>query len=317
MPQTFNLATSSICSRQYETEADLIQMQELLMEARARTDDWHYAHIGELVFRFLTVACHLNPYEHFRLWFDSRQLVGYAVLGEDPSFDFQVLSDYEWRGIETEAMIWAETLAAQFRIDTPERWSGNFVAGARQDNARRIDFLEKNGFRLGGQFSEVNMLRSLDGPIPEVKIPSGYQVRAMNPDREISNRAGAHREVWLPWTDGNISDADYEYFMRLPGYQADLDIVAVSPDEVIAAFVNGWIDSINKIGDLGEVGARPAYRRQGLTRAVLVECMRRMQKRGMNRVCVSTGVSNTAAIRLYESIGFKIVNRYLEYVKPN
>jgi ribosomal protein S18 acetylase RimI-like enzyme len=32
-------------------------------------------------------------------------------------------------------------------------------------------------------------------------------------------------------------------------------------------------------------------------------------------VCVSTGVSNTPALRLYESVGFKIVNKYLEYVK--
>jgi ribosomal protein S18 acetylase RimI-like enzyme len=41
-----------------------------------------------------------------------------------------------------------------------------------------------------------------------------------------------------------------------------------------------------------------------------------MQARGMQRVSVSTGVDNTPAIRLYESVGFKIVNRYIEYIKP-
>jgi ribosomal protein S18 acetylase RimI-like enzyme len=35
----------------------------------------------------------------------------------------------------------------------------------------------------------------------------------------------------------------------------------------------------------------------------------------MDRVCISTGVSNVPAIRLYESIGFEIVNQYLDYVK--
>ena len=40
-----------------------------------------------------------------------------------------------------------------------------------------------------------------------------------------------------------------------------------------------------------------------------------MEARGMDRVCVSTGVSNTPARRLYESVGFKIVNKYLDYVK--
>jgi ribosomal protein S18 acetylase RimI-like enzyme len=40
-----------------------------------------------------------------------------------------------------------------------------------------------------------------------------------------------------------------------------------------------------------------------------------MQVHGMERMRISTGVSNTPAIRLHESVGFKIVNRYLDYVK--
>jgi ribosomal protein S18 acetylase RimI-like enzyme len=35
----------------------------------------------------------------------------------------------------------------------------------------------------------------------------------------------------------------------------------------------------------------------------------------MDRACVSTGVSNVPAIRLYQSIGFEIVNQYLDYVR--
>jgi ribosomal protein S18 acetylase RimI-like enzyme len=132
---------------------------------------------------------------------------------------------------------------------------------------------------------------------------------------DTSNRAAAHREVWHPWTVGKVSDDDYASFMRLPGYDHQLDVVAIAPDGVIAAYVNGWIDPVNRIGDLGPVGARPGYRRQGLTRAVLLECLRRMQNMGMNRVSVSTGVSNEPALKLYESIGFKLENKYLEYVK--
>ncbi|MCU0282244.1 MAG: GNAT family N-acetyltransferase, partial [Acidimicrobiia bacterium] len=70
-----------------------------------------------------------------------------------------------------------------------------------------------------------------------------------------------------------------------------------------------------RIGDLGPVGARPAYRRRGLTRAVLLEGLRRMRARGMDRACVSTGVTNTAARALYESAGFTAVNQYLDYAR--
>lgn len=291
-------------------------MQGLLMEARSRTDDWRYAHVGELLFAFFMVACHPNPREHIRLWHDGDgQLVGYAVLGEDPSLDWQVSPEHEWSGIETEVMAWAETRLTELRKRDAQRWGGNLVSGARQDNAGRISFLEQHGFQYCGVFAEVNMLRSLDEPIPESALPTGCEVRAVAEAGEISKRAAAQREVWHPWTVGKVSDDDYARFMRLPGYHRDLDVVAVTPDGVIAAYVNGWIDPVNRIGDFGPVGALPAYRRQGLTRAVLLEGLRRMQARGMDRVCVSTVASNTPALRLYESLGFKVVNKYLDYVR--
>ena len=308
-------SVGSLTSRLYEAEPDLQQMQGLLMEARSRTDDWRFWHVGDLTWWFFMVVCHLNPQEYIRLWHDrAGKLVGYAILGEDPSFDCQLLPEYEWAGIGTEALAWAEMRLTELRKRDPQRWSGDFVSGARQDDAKRIEFLEKHGFRRGA-YVEVNMLRSLHEPIPEPALPTGCQVRALAEAGETSDRAAAQREVWHPWTVGNVSGDDYARFMRLPGYHRDLDVVAVTPDGVIAAYVNGWIDPVNRIGDFGPVGARPAYRRQGLTRAVLLEGLRRLQAHGMNRVSVSTGDSNTPALRLYESVGFTIVNKYLTYVK--
>jgi ribosomal protein S18 acetylase RimI-like enzyme len=307
---------TSFASRLYETEYDFQQMQALLMEARSRTNDWRYAHVGELMWGFFMVLCHLNPQEHIRLWYDDEgKLVGYAILGEDPSFDCQVLPEFEWSGIETEAMTWAETRLTALRKHAAQRWSGHFASGARQDDVKRIAFLEQHGFRYSGEFAEVNMLRSLDEPIPEPTLPAAYQIRAVAETGETANRAAAQREVWLPWSVGDLSGDDYARLMRLPGYHHALDVVAVASDGVIAAYVNCWIDPVNRIGDFGPVGARPAYRRQGLTRAVLLEGLRRLRAHGMDRVCVSTGISNTPARRLYESVGFKVVNKYLDYIK--
>jgi mycothiol synthase len=303
-------------SRLYETEYDLRQMQDMLMEARSRTNDWHYAHVGELMWGFFMVTCHLNPQEQIRLWHDHQdKLVAYAILSEDPSFDCQVLPEYEWSGIETEALAWAETRIGELRKRDGRQWNGGLVSGARQDDAKRIAFLEQHGFRYSGEFAEVNMLRSLDEPIPETVVPPGCQIRALAESGDTSNRAGAQHDVWLPWSVGNVSDDDYTRLMQLPGYHRELDVVAVAPDGIIAAYVNCWLDPANRIGDFGPVGARPAYRRQGLTRAVLLEGLRRLKARGMERVCVSTGVSNTSALRLYESVGFRVVNRYLDYVR--
>lgn len=310
-----NHRSRAVSSRLYASEEDLLQMQALLMEGRSQTDDWHYPHVGDLIFWFFMVMCHLNPQEFIRLWHDEQgKLVAYAILGEDPSFDCQVLSEYEWQGIEETALQWAEDRRAALCKADSIHWGGNFVSGARQDNPQRISFLEQHGFKAGA-YTEVNMICALDGYIADAVAPAGYLVRSVAEVGELSTRAAAQREVWHPYTVGNVGDEDYAAFMRLPGYDRDLDVVAITPEGGIAAYVNGWTDPINLVGDFGPVGALPAYRRMGLTKAVMVECMRRMQERGMKRVSVSTGVSNEPALRLYESVGFKVVNQYLEYVK--
>ena len=302
--------------RPYAGEDDLQRMQDLLMAARSRTDDWRYWHVGELIWNFFMVECHLLPQDHIRLWHDSvGKLIGYAMLGEDPSFDCQVSPEYAWSGIEAEALAWAETRLAELRRGDGTRWGGALVCGTRRDDAARIAFLERHGFRRG-EYVEVNMLRSLAEPIPAATLPAGCQVRMVAGAGEIPARAAIQREVWHPWTVGNVSDDDYARFMRLPGYRGDLDLVTVAADGVIAAFVNGWLDQVNRIGDFGPVGARAAYRRRGLTRAALLEGLRRMRAQGMDRVCISTGVGNVAAWHLYESVGFRIVNEYHEYTKP-
>jgi ribosomal protein S18 acetylase RimI-like enzyme len=306
----------SFSSRGYRDEKDLIDMQRFLMAARSRTDDWHYCHVGELQFAFFMVLCHMDPQQHIRLWHDpAGGLIAYAILGEDPSLDWQVSPEQEWTGIESQALAWAETRVAELRTQDPRAWGGPLVSGSREDNAERLGFLESHGFRYKGEFAEVNMIRSLRDPIPEAPLPAGYQVRPVSETGELTRRAAAQREVWHPWTVGNVTDEDYTRFMRLPGYDRDLDLVAAAPDGAIAAYVNGWVDPVNRIGDFGPVGALPAFRRLGLTRAVLLEGLRRMRSRGMDRVCVSTTVTNTPARGLYESIGFRIVNRYLDFTK--
>lgn len=304
-------------ARPYSGEADLLQMRQMLMEARRRTgNDWSHAHVGLLAWDFFMIHCHLDPRRHVRLWHDeSSRLVGYAMVGDDPQFFCQVLPPHEWSGIESGALAWAEALVADLRRGDPARWGGALVSGAREDDAARIAFLEEHGFRYRGELAEVDMIRSLDGPLPEPVAVEGFEVRGMNGLEEVTERAAAEQDVWQAYTVGDVSGEQYAAFMGMPGYERDLDVVAVAPDGVVAAYVNCWLDAVNGIGDFGPVGARPAFRRRGLTRAVLCEGLRRLQAAGMDRVCVSTGVANIAARALYESVGFRVVNRYLDYAR--
>lgn len=290
-------------------------MQALLMAARSRTGEWSYAHVGELVWEFFVMSAHVDPRRHVRLWFDgNHRLSGYAMLAEGPSFQVQVAPVVTGSGMEDEALGWALRLLGELRVEDPPNWGGALEAGARRSDPDRIDWLRRRGFRLRGTFSEVNLLRSLRDPVPKPEVPAGFEVREVADRGEDDERAGAQSEVWQPWPVGRIGGADYRRLMQLPGYDRQLDVVTASSGGVIAAYVNGWADPVNGIGDLGPVGARPAFRRRGLTRAALLEGLRRLRERGMDRAAVSTGVLNVAARRLYESIGFQPSDEYLDFV---
>lgn len=307
--------TIPFTSRSYQSDHDLELMLAMLQQARHQTSDWRYLHVGELAWNFFQVAIHLDPHQFLRLWFDNDNLVAFAILGEDPGFDVQVLPAYTWQGIEEDALAWAETRLTTLRQQDPQLWGGPMVTFARQDDPLRRSFLEQHGFHESGGFSEVNILRSLREPIPDPLIPAGFQVRPLSETGELSTRTDAQRQVWSPWSVGNLSDADYATFMTLPPYHRELDIVAVSPIGAIVSYVNGWIDPLNHIGDIGPLGALEGYRNLGLTRAVIQVCLKNMRGYGMDRVEVSTGIHNTPAQNLYQSLGFIPENYNLEYLK--
>ncbi len=109
--------------------------------------------------------------------------------------------------------------------------------------------------------------------------------------------------------------------MRDPHYIPELDLVAVAPDGTLAAFVLGEIkreESLaagHLIGSTDPIGTRPAYRRLGLARALLLEAFRRLRQRGAQVTTVGTGSWNTPTQRLLASVGYTLDHRLFTYSK--
>jgi mycothiol synthase len=84
---------------------------------------------------------------------------------------------------------------------------------------------------------------------------------------------------------------------------------------VFGAYCLCWYDPVSRTGLFEPLGTRPAHRRLGLGRGVMIEGLRRLRALGSETALVTAFSENRAATGLYESVGFRTVGREHLYGK--
>jgi mycothiol synthase len=190
-------------------------------------------------------------------------------------------------------------------------------ARPHERDAWLLGLLRRHGF-AEADWHTPRYARSLARPVPRPAAPDGFTLRAVRGEAEAAATAALHREAF--GTPGMTTEARLAR-MRDPGYRPDLDLVAVAPDGELAAFVGGGLDAEASarcgllVGYTDPLGTRPAYRRLGLARALLLEALGRLRAAGAVEARVGTGSWNTATRALLESVGYELAYRVLAYTK--
>jgi mycothiol synthase len=174
---------------------------------------------------------------------------------------------------------------------------------AHTDDDLRQEILSRRGFSkvVRPEVVEFQHRRSLEAPIPQPQPVPGYAVRSLGEIDELPSRSWASWRAFHP----NAPDEDYEGWewyhsiQRQPLYRRDLDIVAATPDDEIAAFCTIWYDDATRSAVYEPVGTVPEHQRRGLSSAILTEGLHRIKRMGATTAFVS-GFS-PAANALYDS----------------
>ena len=157
----------------------------------------------------------------------------------------------------------------------------------------------------------------LDRDLPEVTLPKGATVRAVNgaDERDIAARVELHREVWAP---SKFTLDGYRRLRERPVYRPDLDLVAVTPEGELAAYCIVWWDPASRTGLFEPVGAAERHRGRRYGSAVMIEGLRRLRALGATDavVGVATRPESEPARRLYASTGFEVACRWETWRKP-
>ena len=277
---------------------------------------------------------HCNPETDMCLAEVDGQVVGYSRVWWEideyaqhwTGFHFGFLLP-EWRkkGIgsailrfneERLAQIYAECKAAG---EIPEGLPGVcdcFIEDTARDT---IALLERYGYvpvRYG-----FNMVRPDLENIPDCPLPEGLEVRQYQPDHlrkiwEASNEAFKDHWGYIaePWEE-------YERLQHDSSFDPTLWRVAWEGGRVVGmvlSFINR--DENAEYGRLRgyteNICVRREWRKCGVARALIALSLQALKERGMTEAALGVDAENlSGALRLYESMGYKVVRKGITYRK--
>lgn len=302
---------NEVSSRPFVGKQDMAPLRRFLTELRRDTGPTTW-HVGDLTWRFFLHAARYGLSQTVRLWLDQRGLLGFAIRtpggracdGAEPlaALDFQVSPRGKDRGVVQQMVAWGVGHLATDRVvpDKTDSRTGLTIELAYKIEAD-LRSLEDLGFRRGDR-QAVLLTRSLTQPVRRAPMSEGFSVRLLQGEREAAERSAAHRDTF---GSTRLTEDRYRALMKLAEYRRALDVVAVSPEGTIASFALVWHDEVNHEVLFEPVGTRPAFRRLGLSRAVLSEGLIRARALGADRAVVGpVDWTETAALELYDSLGF-------------
>lgn len=261
-----------------------------------------------------------SPPEHHRFWEDRQgNYHAYLWLHPEPSETiagngnaWRVLAHPEAR---TAALVSAMIVSAEESLVKMQSAESPPETVAYGKDAWLASILAQHGY-VRREALEVYMRRKLERPISEPGSPPGYIIRPLDADKDLIQRAGAQSDAFAGQRDpGEWAIENARRFLRWYEGRSDLDLVAVTTAGEIAAFAVFVVDPGTRLGELDPVGTRPAYRRKGLAKSVLLTGLAYLKASGMEHAVVRTGTENTAAIRTYEAVGFDVVDHLYRYTK--
>jgi ribosomal protein S18 acetylase RimI-like enzyme len=149
------------------------------------------------------------------------------------------------------------------------------------------------------------MWRSLSD-IPPLHMPVEYRVRAYRSGDEKSwvqlvNAAFATEKRASVRVKGAAFAGERGRVLFLER-EADGELAGT------VALLGDWFDG-RPVGQIEWLAVHPAHRRRGLGEALVVAALHDLRERGQTEALVETHPSLTAAVRLYERLGFAPVSR--------
>jgi mycothiol synthase len=231
----------------------------------------------------------------------SGALVGFAHVdpgdGEEPaSVEFAVHPDHRQAG-----------LGARMAQELLDRTGGRLRVWAHGEHPGAVALAERLGLRRVRELWQ--MRRDLGEPFPEPSFPDGVRLRAfvVGSDEAEFLRVNNAAFAWHPeqggWDVEQVRLREAEAWFDPEGF-----LLAVDPDDRLLGYHWTKVHPAEAGGEpMGEVyvlGVDPAEQGRHLGGALTAAGLAHLRDRGLATVLLYVEGDNTAAVRVYEKLGF-------------
>lgn len=233
------------------------------------------------------------------VWEDDGRMAASASYGvHGDAVNFRGIVADKGRGLGAEIVERGEAFARAEGVK-------KILAGAPEPDAAARELFESRGYREVRRFYEMAI--ELTEEPPEPVLPDGLVVDELREDEyrafyDALNEAFAEHWEWHP-------DPFEEWIERRSGQHRDehgpVWFVVRDGDELAAVTRNDA--SVAGGGYVGAIGVRPAWRGQGLAKALLHRTFGEFWRRGTTRVTLDVDSQNaTGAVAVYERVGMRV-----------
>lgn len=244
--------------------------------------------------------------DNTRLWFDSNgQIVGFALVDHYNNLRFNIDRQGQYPDIESEIVAWGVKCIRHAMQHDGEPLT--LDASCSEDDIKRISLLIEQGFVVQ-EVQTLRFVRKLANPIPEARLPPGFWIRNVAGEGEVEKLVELHRSAF---GTKYMTVEERLAMMRMPEYDADLDLLVISPKGRFAAYC---ICSISREenertgrneGYAEPIATHPEFQRRGLAKALLLKGFHKLALRGIDRAVLSTNINNAAMLRTAKAVGFR------------
>lgn len=246
--------------------------------------------------------------ENTRLWFaGDGPLVAYAFVDQYDNLRFAINLQTPQPDLEAAIVDWG--VACLRRAMGAEDKTRTLDASCREDDVEQIAFLQRHGF-IRQDTRSLHLVRSLLESVPAPQLPDGFTIRHVQGEQEVTALVALHRAAF---GTEYMTPEERLAMMRVPEYEAELDLVVVAPPsgQLAAYCLCGISQEENertgrREGFTDPVATHPDFQRRGLARALLLTGLRKLQERGIDTAVLGTCSDNEPMLRTAQSVGFRV-----------